>query len=446
MAIQSRSASKDIVLRSKTLPYPAADFKTHDVNVSWLFRNMDSNVEKMEFAVDRSKKDCFTPRRNTDVYAAERFFAEFQAWSVKVCNYFVHFLQVQSRHTEHYKVDVSAINANDVFVPVLPLFLQKDEAPGEQDISQVVPTASSSSIISSEKTVSLPVSITTRLQSEQERSLWDRLARMDSLFADTSTVNVLFTAAEAKIVVICCHIANISQHLSEGISFIEDMIRKQLIAAVGKELQPSDFAAYMQFHNRKLFKPEYQATPFTHSVRRSVTHSPEGMLRIDANSESIYTVAQHSPASEHNKMEFTLNAATKVRFGGDRHVHGWLAHSFSHQSLPQLSLVAQARQFSSFIVLVGRIASATLFEPKYGFIVQNKDEVTIPLLLEQIPTPKEFRDAIESLSPEQQRFAKAFRSMQLESTLFGVCVIQIKPQLEKVLKLSRTSWLIASKT
>eukprot|EP01034_Spumella_vulgaris_P044019 gene44019-54704_t len=94
-------------------------------------------------------------------------------------------------------------------------------------------------------------------------------------------------------------------------------------------------------------------------------------------------------------MEFTLNAATKLRFGGGRHVHGWLAHSFSHQPMPQLSLVAQARQFSSFIVLVGRIASATLFEFKYGFVVQNKDEVTIPLLLEQIPTPKEFRDAIE---------------------------------------------------
>jgi hypothetical protein len=56
-------------------------------------------------------------------------------------------------------------------------------------------------------------------------------------------------------------------------------------------------------------------------------------------------------------------------------------------------------------------------------------------MLEQIPTPKEFRDAIESLSPEQQRFAKAFRGMQLESTLFAVCVIQIKPQLEKLLKL-----------
>lgn len=53
----------------------------------------------------------------------------------------------------------------------------------------------------------------------------------------------------------------------------------------------------------------------------------------------------------------------------------------------------------------------------------------------QIPSAKEFKDAIESLSPEQQRFAKAFRSMQLASTLFGFAVLQIKPQLEKLLKL-----------
>merc|ERR1712137_205345 len=40
-----------------------------------------------------------------------------------------------------------------------------------------------------------------------------------------------------------------------------------------------------------------------------------------------------------------------------------------------------------------------------------------------------------SLSEEQRNFAKAYRSMQLESTLFGMCIIQIKPQLEKVLNL-----------
>jgi hypothetical protein len=62
--------------------------------------------------------------------------------------------------------------------------------------------------------------------------------------------------------------------------------------------------------------------------------------------------------------------------------------------------------------------------------------MTIPLLVETIPTPKQFRDAISSLSPEQQAFAKAYRSMQLASTLFGMVIVQIKPQLEKVLNLS----------
>ena len=59
----------------------------------------------------------------------------------------------------------------------------------------------------------------------------------------------------------------------------------------------------------------------------------------------------------------------------------------------------------------------------------------IPLLLEEIPTAREFKDAIKSLSPEQQRFAQAYRSMQLSSSVFGVCVVQIKPQLETLLGL-----------
>lgn len=85
--------------------------------------------------------------------------------------------------------------------------------------------------------------------------------------------------------------------------------------------------------------------------------------------------------------------------------------------------------------MVGRIVSANEFDPKYAILIQNKDELKIPLMLETIPTPKEFKEKVSSLSPEQQRFCKAYRSMQLESTLFGVCVVQIKPQLEKVLRL-----------
>jgi hypothetical protein len=45
------------------------------------------------------------------------------------------------------------------------------------------------------------------------------------------------------------------------------------------------------------------------------------------------------------------------------------------------------------------------------------------------PTAKEeFKDAVVSLSPEQRAFAESFRAMQLESSVFGVCVIQLKPR------------------
>ena len=59
------------------------------------------------------------------------------------------------------------------------------------------------------------------------------------------------------------------------------------------------------------------------------------------------------------------------------------------------------------------------------------------MLLDELPTAKEFKDAVKSLSPEQQRFARAYRKMQLSSSIFGVCIVQIKPQLEALLGLPK---------
>ena len=89
--------------------------------------------------------------------------------------------------------------------------------------------------------------------------------------------------------------------------------------------------------------------------------------------------------------------------------------------------------------MVGRVTGANSFEPKHALIVQNKDKLEIPLLLETLPTPKEFKDSIQSLSPEQQQFCRGWREMQLESTLLGICVVQIKPALERVLNLTDDS-------
>jgi hypothetical protein len=117
----------------------------------------------------------------------------------------------------------------------------------------------------------------------------------------------------------------------------------------------------MRFHNRKLFNSAYEPRPFCYAIRRP-DHYPEGVLSIESDNndgtpaDPLYTVVRHGVATR--PMRFALNAATNVSFFGDHFVHAFVGHKFSGQASPSLNLVARARQFSSFILLVGRIASA----------------------------------------------------------------------------------------
>lgn len=298
--------------------------------------------------------------------------------------------------------------------------------------------------------VVIPVSDLNLFLAEQVRGIKEVFSGMDKMFPESGLV----AATDAKIMVVLKALQRVIQNYVDGLDYVEDMLRKQLIAAIGKEVTPLDFAEYMVYHNRKIFKEEYQPRPFSYAIRKP-DHFPEGTIGIDVKagnsvSKPINTLVRHSQAVR--PMRFPINASTHVAFKGDRYLHAYISHQFSKDSgTGSLSLVARARQFSSFILLIGTIAGAELFDPKYAIIVKNKDDLLIPLLLEtvhiffsifwpiQIPTAKAFRDAIESLSPEQQRFAQAFRSMQLASTVFGVAVLQIKPQLEKLLKLPADS-------
>lgn len=151
--------------------------------------------------------------------------------------------------------------------------------------------------------------------------------------------------------------------------------------------------------------------------------------------QTIVSTATDSAAP----MFFTLDESTRVVFKGEKHVHGFLRTAFEDSQSLELQLTARARQFSSFILLVGKIVEKDQFEPEDAIVLQNKDHVLVRLLTEVIPSAKQFKEAISSLSPEQQRFAQAFRSMQLSSTLFAVCIVQIKPALEKVLNLPSDS-------
>ena len=408
-----------------------------EVNVTWLLQMLAEDGPI--FKIDREARGCSTPRRNPDVDKAFAHFTMFAGWAQSVCDYLSHLRQLDPKDQQ-----LVPLSPESVFLPTMPVMVSGSDQPEQPEQLQSAPSTLALLRSSDHKGLALTVSDGNRLLNEEQRTLQERRAELAECFP----VDGLYTRQEAFLHLTLLHSVQNSEGWSFLVSYVERMLRKQLVAAIGKEVSPALFSAYMRFHYRKLLQEEFQPTQFCFAVRRSEQHSPEGTVAIEEQTVGldenniklpIITFAKCAAAAPERPMVFPLNASTKVSFCGDVHLHGWLSHRFSGQSGAELSLTARARQFSSMLLLVGRITSATSFEPSHAMIVQNKDDLTIPLELSMIPTPKEFRDAISSLSPEMQSFAKSFRAMQLESTLFGVLVVQIKPQLERLLNLPSDS-------
>ena len=72
-----------------------------------------------------------------------------------------------------------------------------------------------------------------------------------------------------------------------ALSTIESYIRDQVVSAIGKEVQPSDFAEYMDYHYSRLFREAYRPQPFCFSIRRP-NRFPQGSISIESFSNSSW--------------------------------------------------------------------------------------------------------------------------------------------------------------
>ena len=414
-----------------------AEREVAEVDATWLVRQLNAS-QQVEFRVDRAAKGCHTPRRNAEVEAALGFFREVRGFFGGVERYLAgELFPLEQGH----KLDVGSANAEGVFVPLLPLLEEGGGAEGgAADATEACGVVSVAAGQQGASGTVLGVRDLGAFLGEERRALEERVSRVRSTLAGGAG---LITGEEGAVLVVADHGQRVAAAYAGAMAYVEQLLRQQVVAAIGKEVTSGDFTEYMRYHLRKLLADAYAPRGFSYAVRRG-EHSPEGTVSLEQTAagggvaEPVVTVVRRMEAGA-APMRFALNASSHVRFGGERFVHSYICHRFSTEAMPSLQLVGRARQFSGFVLLVGAIGGADVFLPKAAMIVQNKDDFKLPLLLDEIPTPKEFRDAIESLSPEQRRFAEAYRGMQLEATLFGVCVVQIKPQLERVLNLPADS-------
>jgi hypothetical protein len=259
-----------------------------------------------------------------------------------------------------------------------------------------------------------------------------------ALFPASESHNRIMTLDDAVLSLHTFHLVDLCLYFRDSIKYVEDGLRKQLVKAIGKELRREDLDEFMNFYSAKIFQRDYVPKAFSHAVRRP-NHYPEGILSIEEegpNALPVTTFLRRIPGNSSYLINIPINAAATVAINGDVFLHGYMQHRTedSYDSGNKV-LAARSRQFSSFLIIVGKMAGPNLFKPSNAMILQNKDEILIPLLIQPLPSAKEFKDSISSLSSTQQAFAKEIRAMQLESSVFGVCIIQLKPQLEKLLGL-----------
>lgn len=160
----------------------------------------------------------------------------------------------------NHGIDLSSLNNSDIFVPVLPLFDHSAES-----------SSSSDSNSNSPPPTKIPPVFFTSFLGEQIRSFEEKTKDLAKIFPVNDK---LITLIAAKIVVTLTHVTQVSEAYSEGVDYIEGLLQKQLISAIGKTVTPTDFAEYLTFHNRKIYREDYRPKAFSYAIRRP-DHYPE---------------------------------------------------------------------------------------------------------------------------------------------------------------------------
>jgi len=97
-----------------------------------------------------------------------------------------------------------------------------------------------------------------------------------------------------------------------------------------------------------------------------------GLLSIesqDGENECIYSHSREVIAT--SNLKIPLSAATVLELTGQQYLHGYMNYRFG-TSHKRHQLLARARQFSSFILVIGNMTDGSTLDPKDAIIVQNK--------------------------------------------------------------------------
>eukprot|EP01032_Pedospumella_encystans_P023997 gene23997-27153_t len=181
-----------------------------DTDLSWLLGVLSADDNAMDFSIDRSDAACFTPVENRDIKAAAYFGRKLREFAVQVFHVLGDWRDVQGSEATTTHSPPFAFN------PVAPLFEAADE----------------------HGTTPISFEVISGLLNEYQRQLVQVWAEVGAALPSPA----LFGRDEAKLEAVMDLIDELSHSYLLSIDFLENMIRKQLVAAIGKTVSAQDFA------------------------------------------------------------------------------------------------------------------------------------------------------------------------------------------------------------
>ena len=390
-------------------------FSPPECNINWLMEHVAINQAGI-FRIRREKEVCRTPRRNDDVEAAFEFLKDFENWIQAFLTEFqTRVFPIRKDSGIFYPSFSDAIRAT--FIPIYPLF-----GYSIQDKRKL-------------QLLNAPEDFGRFLQ-EMKRSITHSI----SFYGQNYSYSPSLRVSDWQLLFLLSVMIEIKSSYMLSVNYIEYLLYSQLIQSIGSEIDEEDFHEYLKFHQKNLFNSKYKMKPFSYLIRRGDYH-PEGKVNLNIQfpsgriNDTVYTHVNHV-TNPINPIRIPISAGIEAHIKGERFFHSFLLQQFGEgESRLKVELEFTTNQFSSYILILGKVASKNQIQIGNAFYFRNNDELKVPLSLETIPSAKEFRDAIESLSDNQKNFAKSYRGLQLESSLFVFIVVQIKSQLELLLNL-----------
>ncbi|KAJ3331118.1 hypothetical protein HDU91_003412, partial [Kappamyces sp. JEL0680] len=191
-----------------------------EVDATYFFKKGGAASSKAawSFKVDRTHKDCWTPRRNPQVQEALDFLSSLYTWSDSVWTYLNSSI-IQSGVFVN-PIDVQSLSSSPVFNPALPLMDEKEEPPTD------LPAIEGSENTTEETHSALAIlkNDSNALLDHHVKTLNDHIMNLQKKFPAGAG---LLTAHEAVIFSLTSFVKTLAKGYSDSVDYVESMLRTQ---------------------------------------------------------------------------------------------------------------------------------------------------------------------------------------------------------------------------